>query len=310
MPIRIDYSPVNSLMNLARSAGEAQGGRENAARDLAFTQMALQAQTDNAQIAATQQRNDQAFQLQRAALARTSRTATSRSQGKSPLAGEFDRVLQRQALSRTWDQGDQAAQIEQLGAIPGLTDRERESIKLGIMGGQSLTTLLKERPEQRTGLTPGQRVSGAKTLWLQQRDDLEAERKSLYEELGYEGKTRDASWQQRMDAVTKQIAAHDVSYTRDIMGEGAPSAQTATFNTPQKLPQTKAEAVVGQIYVDARGGLWRWTGQDMAKVQQSGAVNLIAPSTPAEQETNRPFKSQPSGSDIRQWGKRPPGLGR
>lgn len=273
MPIRIDYSPVGSLMNLARSAGEAQGSRESAAKDLAFTQMALQAQTQNAQIGATIKRNDQAFQLQQAALQRQAGTPTRAVAGATPVTQEIDKVLGRMTTTREWGQEDQAAQMEQLDRIPDLSEHERESIRLGIMGGQSLTQLLKRRAAPKpiqAGLSFAQRESRSRNLYQQQRDDIEAERKSIYDELDYEGKTRDADWKKRLTAVTERLQAHDAKYA--TMGVTQPGEATDSglnlevLNTPKPFPATKEDMIIGQIYVSGNR-LERWDGTRLTEIK-------------------------------------------
>lgn len=269
MPIRIDYSPVGTLLNLARSAGEAQGARESAAKDLAFTQMAMQAQTQNAQIAASMRRNDQAFQLQQAAQARQSRTPTRAQPVASPLA---DQILHRQTVAREWEQQGMDAQMQQLSMIPGLSDRERESIKLGIMGGQSIAQLLKERyvrPEQME-LTFAQREARLRITHQNKRDVLESRLRSLDEERQLVGWTPEKDdWQKRYDTATKAIETLDVTYGAMQPAGDAPAASglnLEVLNTPRPPPASKADLVPGQVYIRNDGKIRRWTGTGMVRL--------------------------------------------
>lgn len=273
MPIRIEHSPVGTLMNLARSAGEAQGARESAAHDLAFTQMALQAQTQNAQIGASIQKNNQAFQLQQAALQRQTRTPTRAVAGATPVTQEIDKVLGRMTTTREWGQEDQAAQLQQLERIPDLSERERESIKLGIMGGQSLTQLLKERttpkPAQ-TELSFGQKESRLRVIHQNQRDVWESRLRALDEERMLENWTPDLNkWQTRRDEAVEAIKVLDTKYAQ--MGATQSGEATSTglnlevLNKPQTLPATKADAVVGQVYVHG-SKLVRWNGTNFTEI--------------------------------------------
>lgn len=273
MPIRIDYSPVGTLMNLARSAGEAQGARASASQDLAFTQMALQAQAQNNQISASMamQQNSQAFQLQRAALSRQQATPTRAMAQASPVA---DQVLGRMAVERGWEQLDQTTQMTQLDTLAQsgqYTEAQIEGARLAVMGGQSPAQYLTQKKEQE-GLTPSQRTTHAKTLWLQQRDDLEAERESIYEELKYEGATRTKDWRDRLATASAKITTHDTAYEQQVLGERTPSTTTGglnleVLNKPQPLPATKADLVVGQIYATEGGRLERWTGSHLAEIK-------------------------------------------
>lgn len=220
MPIKIDYSPVGTLMNLARSAGEAQEAQVSAAHDLAFTQMAMQAQTQNAQIASTIRRNDQTFQLQQAAQARQARTPTRAAPGVSPVAQEVDQVLQRQAVARDWEQRDTAAQMEQLSTIPGLSDQQRESAKLQIMAGQPLAQILKGREPEWVGLTGTQTESVRRQLYQQRRSDLEAERERILDAKLYPGWKHTEVWQKHLDAIVSRIQSLDIGYTTGGRGGG------------------------------------------------------------------------------------------
>ena len=294
MPIRIDYSPVGTLMNLARSAGEAQGAREGATHDLAFTQMAMQAQTQNAQIGAAIRRNDQAFQLQRAALARQTRTPTRAAAGPSPVTQEFDRVLGRATAAREWEQEDVTIQMEQLERmrVSGqYSEREIESLKLGIMGGQPLTQLLKEKVPAKPAkplVSIEQRIRQWRQGWEQQLDPIQKridlivkEQMVPYNVYDDEGDIVPALQEQaekrQVDLRRKLVALKKHQYnlqtqqqqewTGLLQGPQAEVRSPDARDTPQSLPSDQSEWEIGQVYRAPDGRIGRWTGRDFERVQ-------------------------------------------
>ena len=153
MPIRIDYSPVPVLLNLAQAAGETKRREEGARLDIAFTQMAMQTATRNAQIAAQMQASDRAFELQKAAAARQERTMMARIQARDPVA---DSVLERMKWREGVEQEKTQTQLEQLETMRGsMTPEEYERAKLRTMAGGRLSTFREEKPT----LTANQQIA-------------------------------------------------------------------------------------------------------------------------------------------------------
>jgi len=293
MPIQISHSPVGTLMNLARSAGEGQQRREGAAHDLAFTQMALQAQTQNAQIAATMQRNDQAFQLQRAAMERQARTPTRAGAGRGPLVQEFDRTLGRMVTVRGWEQQDINTQLKQLEQISGISDARRETERLRIMAGRGPSPTLgreiteAEKPSE-PPISTKEQITQWRNFWKQELDPLQKRVDRIVKEKLVTFNIRDAEgeivpelqkeMENRQADLQRQLAAAQTELYRrkqlqkqewaTISRGPQPDIRTSEIKeTPQPLPADRSQWVKEQVYRAPDGRIGRWTGEDFERVE-------------------------------------------
>lgn len=180
MPIRVDYSPVPALLGLAKAAGEQVAQEKSAQLDIAFTNMAMQTATRNAEIAARIQAQDQAHELQQAALLARTRTTTPRQRVTSPIG---DSVLARMQYTDFRNQQSQNAQLRQLDSmrVSGvLTGAEYETAKLGVMGDNEPLVRSAVQPEK-PRLSSAQELMLIRQRYSRERKPYEANRRLIQE---------------------------------------------------------------------------------------------------------------------------------
>lgn len=133
MAIRVDYSPVAGALNLAQSAGADQGTLARQARDLQLLQFGLQQQ----QVLGQQYAQQQAFDLQRAAQDRMSRTPTAQRQAQYfPSQSElFAQTPQAAQIAQMEVQKQGLQKMLEAGQIDPPT---YEANLLRLQGGQAL----------------------------------------------------------------------------------------------------------------------------------------------------------------------------
>ncbi len=201
MPIRISHTPVGALLGLAQAAGERQRQEQGAAADLAFTQMAMQTATRNAEIAARMQAQDRAFDLQEAAAERRERTMTARQQVRSPIG---DSVLTRMQWKEGVEQQKTQAQMQQLETMRGsMSPEEYDRAKLRVMGGGRLSTFKEETP----GISTGQQLMLTRQRYERERRPYEDSRRDLSQYVvASKDKDARARYQAQLDKVTQTLA--------------------------------------------------------------------------------------------------------
>ena len=185
MPIKIDYSPVETLMELAQATGLARAktagqvsARSTAAEDLAYTRMILNTQAQYAQMGLQARARDQAFALQEAdAAARINRTPISQ-QSFRP----FDKMFYQEQQQAT-EQQEQFDQIDNMRAQGILDDAQYERAKLGVLAGNEamVRSAIAPAGETKPAISSTQELRILRDKFSRQRKPLLGERKLVQE---------------------------------------------------------------------------------------------------------------------------------
>ena len=238
MPIRISHTPVGALLGLAQAAGERQRSEQSAAADIAFTQMAMQTATRNAEIASRMQAQDRAFDLQTAAAERRERTMIAQRQVRSPIG---DSVLERMKWKEGVEQEKTQAQMQQLETMRGsMSPEEYDRAKLRVMGGGRLSTFRDEKP----AISTSQQLMLTRQRYSRERRPYEDNRRLLSEWLASPGLSGDkrTQYQAQLDKVTQTLG--DIEQ-RQRAEEGAIGGGAAVVDpvTREVVPGEAAAAV-------------------------------------------------------------------
>lgn len=301
MPIRVDYSPVPLLANLAWAAGEAAAEREQQHEDLAYsqmilstrlaqiqeqrvrdqmaqaataqsrqqdlavTQMGISANLQLRQMAQTEATSERAFELQLAHAEQQARTTMARAQAVSPLATS----LQNQLLRQGFEQEEQQAslsQLEQMLATGTIDQAAYERAKLGILTEAEGLVTAAIRPREAKSLTPGQQLDVIRTPYRDERRRTEREL-SLYKRMMAEYQLepdQQQKIQQQIDALLRQLDQLEQAENTAIQQTGLMPATAPAVKgsvTVEPLPADPKQLQTGHIYALPQGQTGRWTGQ-------------------------------------------------
>lgn len=268
MTIRVNFSPIDSTLNLAAKAGE--GDRRKLREQIRSNLVNEALNQRNIDLRGFQAQSQAALGQQQVSNQALQNVARNRLQ-EMTLAFEQDRERARQALQQQQLEGQQASQQTQAGFQDrSLTLREQQEGRRVEQGQQRIK--LAEQAEQRRGVPPQADPSlqrkpaslnelfKARTFTLKDRQDLESrfERGLLTEE--------------QFDAQLEDLRISDSNLksliNNAISGQQGPAEERGEPGTrvnPLPIPSNPAQARKGLIY-QAAGKMWVWDGKEFQEV--------------------------------------------
>lgn len=252
MAIKVDYSPVGTLLELAKTAGQGAGKRvrsDRAMRALSFA-LALKREQDQ------KRAQDRAFALQSAMASRIARTPTTTQRPQTGSA--FDRMI-LQAAQAKQAQEEQMQQLDRMKESGVIDNTTYEQNKLRIIGNQSVRFPEVREPRAATIPTSVKRspfTERIRTL----RDEMDQVLQWKYagnpEESPWGGQEGIDKQQARIQAQIDELSAQQQRAFGMTPSAEAPKSAPATPPGPGKWEGQKARNdMTGEVF-EWQNGTW------------------------------------------------------